>query len=108
MKSVFNNRKKRSKEEIIASIIVTSRQGVSKTGIMYASYLSFSQLNKYIELALKSSVIYLNGDGKYFATTKGLEFLSCFEEVHNFENSAIEKRRMLGHILQEERQSLVR
>ena len=102
MKSVFNNRKKRSKEEIVASIIVTSRQGASKTGIMYSSYLSFSQLNKYIELAMKTNVIYLNGDGKYFATSKGLEFLKCFEEVHSIENNALEKRKMLVQILGED------
>ena len=78
---------------------MTARQGTSKTGIMYASYLSFSQLNKYIDLALKSKVIYLNGDGKYFATGKGLEFIKCFEEVHDIENNAIEKRRMLEQIL---------
>ena len=99
MKSVFANRKKRSKDEILASILFTAKQGTSKTGIMYANYLSFSQLNKYINFAVKARIIYLNGDGKYFTTPKGLEYLKCFEEVHNIENSAIEKRKLLDEIL---------
>jgi predicted transcriptional regulator len=99
MKSVFANRKKRSKEEIIASILFTAKQGVSKTGIMYANYLSFSQLNKYLKFGLEAKIIYINGDGKYFTTTKGLEYLSCFEQVHNIENDALAKRKTLTDIL---------
>ncbi|TLY06389.1 MAG: hypothetical protein E6K85_10780 [Thaumarchaeota archaeon] len=99
MKSVFANRKKRSRDEIIASILFTAKQGTSKTGIMYANYLSFSQLNKYLIFGVKSKIIYLNGDGKYFTTPKGLEYLKCFEEVHNIENSAVAKRKLLDEIL---------
>jgi predicted transcriptional regulator len=105
MKSVFVNRKKRSKEEIIASILLTARQGTSKTGIMYANYLSFSQLNKYINFGLKTKIIYLNGDGKYFTTPRGLSYLNCFEEVQSIENSAVAKRELLNEILTEEQYS---
>ena len=99
MKSVFLNRKKRSKEEIIASILHTSRQGTSKTGIMYVNYLSFSQLNKYLDFALKTKIIYQNGDGRYYTTAKGLEYLNCFLEVQNMENSTIAKKQLLHEIL---------
>jgi len=102
MKSVFANRKKRSKEEIIASILFTAKTGVSKTAIMYANYLSFSQLNKYIAFGLKANVLYINDDGKYFTTAKGLEYLRTFEQVHNIENDALEKRRTLNEILSSE------
>jgi predicted transcriptional regulator len=105
MKSVFVNRKKRSKEEIIASILFTTRQGTSKTGIMYANYLSFSQLNKYINFGLKARIIYMNGDGKYFTTPRGLAYLNCFEEVQSMENSAVAKRRLLNEILIREQYS---
>ena len=99
MKSVFANRKKRSKEEIVASILFTAKSGVSKTAIMYANYLSFSQLNKYLEFGLKAKVLYVNNDGKYYTTTKGLEYLRTFEQVHNIENDALAKRRTLNDIL---------
>jgi predicted transcriptional regulator len=99
MKSVFANRKKRSREEIIASILFTAKQGVSKTSIMYANYLSFSQLNKYLSFGLKAKILYINNEGKYFTTSKGLEYLKCFEQIHNIENDALVKRKMLDEIL---------
>jgi len=99
MKSVFLNRKKRSKEEIIASILNTSRQGTSKTSIMYVNYLSFSQLNKYLDFALKTKIIFQNGDGRYYTTTRGMEYLKCFQEVQSMENSAIAKKQLLHEIL---------
>ena len=103
MKSVFANRKKRSREEIIASILFTAKSGVSKTGIMYSNYLSFSQLNKYLTFGLKAKIIYIN-EGRYFTTTKGLEYLKCFEQVHSVENDAIEKRKTLSDILNGEQE----
>ena len=102
MKSVFANRKKRSKEEIVASILFTAKSGVSKTAIMYANYLSFSQLNKYIAFGLNAKVLYISNDGKYFTTAKGLEYLKTFEQVHNIENDALQKRRTLNDILSSE------
>lgn len=99
MKSVFANRKKRSKEEIVASILFTAKSGVSKTAIMYANYLSFSQLNKYLTFGLKAKVLYLSDDGRYHTTSKGLEYLATFEQVHNIENDALAKRRTLNDIL---------
>ena len=106
MKSVFANRKKRSREEIIASILFSARQGSTKTGIMYSNYLSFSQLNKYLGYGLESKIIFQNGDGKFFTTSKGLEFLECFEQVHNIENDAIAKRKLLNDILDNQRGEL--
>jgi predicted transcriptional regulator len=102
MRSVFENRKKRSREEIIASILQSARQGISKTGMMYANYLSTRQLNNYLAFGLRSKILYFNGDGKYFTTVKGLEYLKWFEQVHSVENDALAKRRMLTTILSSE------
>lgn len=66
---------------------------------MYANYLSFSQLNKYLSFGLKAKILYINGEGRYHTTTKGLEYLRRFEQVHNVENDAIEKRKSLSQIL---------
>jgi predicted transcriptional regulator len=99
MKSVFADRKKRSSEEIIASVLFAAKNGVTKTGIMYASYLSFTQLNKYISFGLKAKLIYLNDEGKYNTTPRGMEYIRCFEEVQRMENSAAEKRKLLDEIL---------
>jgi predicted transcriptional regulator len=102
MKSVFTNRKKRTREEIIASILFSTKQGATKTAIMYSNYLSFSQLNKYLEFSLKNQILYQNGDSKYFTSTKGLQFLECFEEVHQLENSVLAKKKKLSSLLESE------
>jgi predicted transcriptional regulator len=99
MKSVFTDRKKRTKEEIIASILFSTKQGASKTAIMYANYLSFSQLNKYLDFSLKNQIIYQNGDNKYFTSTKGLQYLKCFEEVHHLENDVMAKKKVLSSLI---------
>ena len=101
MKSVFHNRKKRNTEEIIASILDAARHDVTKTRIMYVSYLSFGQLQRYISYVLETRLMNLDStSNKYRTTTKGLEFLSRFEEVHSIENNIIEKRRSLSAILE--------
>lgn len=99
VKSVFSNRKKRSREEIIASILFSAQHGSSKTSIMYTNYLSFTQLNRYLNYGLKTKILYINGDGRYFTTNKGLEYLKCFEQVHNIENDAMAKRKALSEML---------
>ncbi len=102
MKSVFANRKKRTREEIIASILFSTKQGASKTAIMYANYLSFSQLNKYLDFSLKNQILFQNGDNKYFTSTKGLQYLQCFEEVHLMENTVNAKKKVLASLIDED------
>lgn len=100
MKSAVPTRKKRKTEEIIASILDTARYGATKTRIMYVSYLSFSQLQKYISYTLQNKLIDLDAkDKKYLTTHKGFEFLRRLEEVRSVENNIIEKRRSLSEIL---------
>jgi predicted transcriptional regulator len=105
VRSVFANRKRRGSEEIIASIVFNARNGASKTAIMYASYLSFAQLQKYISFGLKAKLIYQNSEGKYMATPRGLEYLRRFEEVKIMEDSAASKRKLLDEILDQEAES---
>ena len=101
MKSVFPNRKKRNTEEIIASILDAARSETTKTKIMYISYLSFGQLQRYINHALETKLLDLGAiTNRYHTTSKGFEFLQRFEEVHNIENNIVEKRRSLSAILE--------
>jgi predicted transcriptional regulator len=101
MKSIFSNRKKRSREEIVASILEAAKYGATKTRIMYVSFSSFSQLQRYLGIALESGLIGLDPNtGKYFITSKGLEYLKRFEEVQSIENNVVEKRKSLSEILE--------
>ncbi len=100
MTLISTNRKKRNREEIIASILNSARHGSTKTRIMYSSLLSFSQLQKYLSSALVINLIYLDIHAKkYLITSKGLEFLKRFEELRSIEDSIIEKRKVLLEIL---------
>jgi len=101
MKSGLPNRKKRNAEEIIASILDAARAETTKTRIMYISYLSFGQLQRYINNALETKLLDLDPmNGKYRTTSKGFEYLQRFEEVNNIENNIVEKRRSLSAILE--------
>ena len=100
MKSAFPYRKKRNKEEIIASILDASRYGATKTRIMYVSFSSFSQLERYLEMAIDRALVGLDPNTKkYLITSKGLEYLKHFEDVKSIENNVVEKRRLLSEIL---------
>jgi predicted transcriptional regulator len=99
---INSNKKKRKREEIIASILDTARLGATKTKIMYVSFLSFSQLQKYLNYALTTKLVDLDPiAGKYLTTNKGLEYLKRFEEVQNIENNIAAKRRSLTEILED-------
>ncbi len=101
MKSVFPNRKKRNREEIIASILDAARHGATKTRIMYVSFLSFSQLQRYLSMAVETGLLGLDDTAKrYLITSKGFEYLKRFDEVHSIENNVLEKRRSLSEILE--------
>ena len=93
-------KKKRRREQIIASILDTARYGATKTKIMYVSFLSFNQLQKYLNYVLKAGLVDLNrSTGKYQTTNKGLVFLKQFEEVQSMENNMMEKKRALSETL---------
>ncbi len=78
----------------------TARSGATKTRIMYLSFLSFKQLQKYLNYVLENNLIDIDHTvGKYITTVKGLEFLKCVGEVQSIEYKAMEKRRLLSEML---------
>jgi predicted transcriptional regulator len=91
---------KRNREQIVASIIGTTMNGFTKTNIMNKSCLSFSQLNNYLHYTLSTGLIYFDLTDKYFASTKGLEYLKRFEELNCSENDILQKRSLLISLLE--------
>lgn len=76
--------KRRDKLYIIAEILEIAKDGALKTQIMYRANLSFTQLNDYLQLMLKTNFLEkLTEDGKEFyrATEKGLDFLRRYQEI---------------------------
>lgn len=96
----FNNRKKRTKEELIASILDGAKNGATKTKIMYSAYLSYDQLLKYMDYALQCELIILNGDNIYSITAKGKVFLKNFQELQKMESNVVQKREILESLLE--------
>ena len=96
-----SHKKHRNREEIVANVLEAARNGATKTRIMYISYLSFGQLQRYINHALETKLLDLDAiTNRYHTTSKGFEFLQRFEEVNNIENNIVEKRRSLSAILE--------
>ena len=95
-------RKKRTKQEIVAAILITATDGASKTRIMYRSLLSFSQIQKYLSYVLAAKLLDLDSQSRrYITTNRGLDYLKHFQELQSVEGNIFEKRRMLSEILQD-------
>lgn len=57
-------------------------EGTSKTKMMYAAYLSYSQLKEYMAFVLQNGLLEYNKEQmKYFVTAKGREFLRKIKEL---------------------------
>lgn len=95
MKPSFQNRKRRAKEEIVALIINSARQGASRTRIMNENFLNFKQAKKHIDFAIDMGFLYFDANGKFIATSRGVEYLRRFFDVVSLENDVSEKKKLL-------------
>jgi predicted transcriptional regulator len=73
--------KNRDRLSIVAAILEAATPGASKTRIMLSANLSFSLLEKYLELANKAGFIQTN-ESKYQLTELGQEFLREYKHFH--------------------------
>jgi UDP-N-acetyl-D-mannosaminuronic acid dehydrogenase len=68
----------RNADETIASILHSAIGGVTKTTIMYKSFITYDQLNEYLSLLLdKGLIAYQEGEKLYRTTDNGLSFLQA-------------------------------
>ena len=75
--------KYRSRSEISAMIIESSRSGATKTKIMYKAYLSYFQVVEYLKhLQQNDLLVYEEGTQLYRPTEKGLKFLNLSNELN--------------------------
>ncbi len=81
-------RKNRSWPEICASILdVVSKENPGATRIMYASFISYRQLNSYLEILLKQRLIARGEHDKRFSITgKGRQFLDLYTNMEEMLN----------------------
>lgn len=80
--------KYRNRTEIIASVLeaVKGGDGASKTRIMFIAYLSYEQLNEYLnELLDKELLAYDLHTRTYNITPNGSKFLELYAELEKVE-----------------------
>jgi predicted transcriptional regulator len=74
--------KYRSRSDIIIVILESTRSGATKTKIMYNTYLSYTQLVKYLEYLQQNDLLeYEKGTHLYRPTEKGLKFLNLSDKL---------------------------
>lgn len=74
--------KYRSRTEIIAMVLRSVSDGLTKTKIMYKAYLSYTQLREYLAHLEENELIqYDKKDHLYRITQKGVKFLIAFDQI---------------------------
>jgi UDP-N-acetyl-D-mannosaminuronic acid dehydrogenase len=87
----------RSADETIASILHAAIGGVTKTTIMYKSFITYDQLNEYLSLLLEKGLIaYQEGEKLYRTTDKGINFVQANKKTTEFNKILIVGLGQLG------------
>ena len=86
--------KYRNRYEIIASILESTKTGITKTKIMYSAYLSYTQMMAYLKYLQENALLIFEEKTQIYKTTKkGLAFLKLSRELNqvtHFSNSSTE------------------
>jgi UDP-N-acetyl-D-mannosaminuronic acid dehydrogenase len=87
----------RSADETIASILHAAIGGVTKTTIMYKSFITYDQLNEYLSLLLEKGLIaYQEGEKLYRTTDKGINFVQANKKTTEFKKILVVGLGQLG------------
>lgn len=75
--------KYRSRTDIVAQMLDAAAGGSTKTKIMYKAYLSYAQLQEYLETMLANGLLnYDAGSKTYRPTDKGAKFRRMYDQIH--------------------------
>lgn len=87
---------KRAWTDIVAAIVLYSREGENITDIMYKTRISYSQLREYLDLMISVGLLKKDPQQKsvYITTKKGLEYLNRYSQVREmvFPNPEIKRK----------------
>jgi predicted transcriptional regulator len=91
----------RSKEEIIANILIAARKNATKTRIMRRAYISYNLLQKYLGRASVSGLLwYDNRSNQYQITSKGMQYLDYFNQYRDTESELVIKKSIISNMLE--------
>lgn len=85
--------KYRSRSEIVYQILVSAKEleGVTKTRILYKSYLSYAQLKEYLKLLIDSGLLeHIPERSTYRTTDKGLTVIQTYSRMNELVSEARE------------------
>jgi UDP-N-acetyl-D-mannosaminuronic acid dehydrogenase len=87
----------RNADETISSILYAAIGGVTKTTIMYKSFITYDQLNEYLSLLLEKGLIaYQEGEKLYRTTDNGINFVQAAKKSTQFNKILIVGLGQLG------------
>src|SRR5919199_7012194 len=87
----------RTADERIASILHAAIGGVTKTTIMYKSFITYDQLNEYLSLLVEKGLIaYQEGEKLYKTTDQGINFVQANKNTTEFNKIVIVGLGQLG------------
>src|ERR671931_69277 len=87
----------RHADETISSILHAAIGGVTKTTIMYKSFITYEQLNEYLSLLLEKGLIaYQEGEKLYRTTDNGINFVQAAKKSTQFNKILIVGLGQLG------------
>jgi UDP-N-acetyl-D-mannosaminuronic acid dehydrogenase len=87
----------RNADETISSILHAAIGGVTKTTIMYKSFITYDQLNEYLSLLLEKGLIaYQEGEKLYRTTDNGINFVQAAKKSAQFNKILIVGLGQLG------------
>ena len=74
--------KNRGRTEMLAAILEVAKGKVTKTKIMYTTFLSYKQVHEYLSILIEDNLIeYIDGTQTYKTTEKGLHFLKMYNKI---------------------------
>ena len=95
------HKKHRRKEEIVANILKAASKNATKTRIMRTCYISYELLQKYLNRATISGLLFQDPrTNKYHITSKGTQFLNYFHQYIDTEIELAHKKRLISNMLE--------
>jgi predicted transcriptional regulator len=94
-------KKHRSKEEIVANILKAARNNATKTKIMRRCYISYNLLQKYLNYATVSGLLFHDHrSNEYRLTSKGIQYLDYFNQYRDTESELALKKSLISKMLE--------
>jgi predicted transcriptional regulator len=74
--------KKRSRTEMLATMLEVAKGKATKTKIKYSTFLSYNQLKEFLSILTKNNLLdHLEGTHQFKTTRRGLNVLTMYREM---------------------------